>query len=123
MNETELAWAAGFFDGEGWSSKCSVSQRSGWRGHYPRLGLTQKDPRPLERFHRAIGGLGSIHGPRKLPPHTFGWQAVGRPAREAMALLSPLLSQPKLEQWERMMALIAQEQSRTQALVLFESDR
>jgi hypothetical protein len=63
---TELAWAAGFFDGEG-STMFGGARRSGAR-HYPKISITQagtieKPPEVLERFRRAVGGLGSIVGP------------------------------------------------------------
>src|SRR5256885_8714165 len=56
----ELAWAAGFFDGEGW---VGTGLRSGRR--YPRLAVAQKDRRALERFQAAVS-VGHIHGPN---PH------------------------------------------------------
>ena len=57
----ELAWAAGFFDGEG----CTTNRRA---GRLPTcIGLLicigQSDIRPLERFKKAVGGLGYIRGP------------------------------------------------------------
>ena len=55
-NREELAWAAGFFDGEGsfsWTEAaafgCAV--------------INQANKEPLERFHRAVAGLGKIYGP------------------------------------------------------------
>lgn len=52
----ELAWAAGFFDGEGWIG----TQRSKAL-RVPRLTVTQKDLRALERFRSAVGGIGHIY--------------------------------------------------------------
>lgn len=61
----ELAWAAGFFDGEGsfsWTNTaafgCAV--------------INQARKEPLERFQRAVGGLGKIYGPYK-PRHKDRW--------------------------------------------------
>lgn len=54
LNHQELAWAAGFFDGEG----CSRSA-----GYSPRVVIGQTDPRVLQRFKEAVGGLGLIYGP------------------------------------------------------------
>jgi hypothetical protein len=95
----ELAWAAGFFDGEG-----SVM----WRGQKrPELSMTvtQADRRPLERFHKAIGCLGTIRGPYR----TYYKENEGKPVwvigthgfadtQAAMALLWKWLSEPKREQ-------------------------
>src|SRR5438132_800653 len=65
VTENELAWAAGFFDGEGSASSYLPKQRlthrrqmqasqGGVRGTYPIV---------LVRFHEAIGGHGGITGP------------------------------------------------------------
>ena len=59
LNREELAWAAGFFDGEGWVGRRSPD--SG--GVQLRIGNT--DRALLERFKRAVGDLGSITGPYK----------------------------------------------------------
>jgi hypothetical protein len=51
----ELAWAAGFFDGEG----CSRSKSK----KYSVMTINQIDTEVLERFHKAVLGLGKIYGP------------------------------------------------------------
>lgn len=62
-NRAELAWAAGFFDGEGSTFVAS-------RGHYPVIGISQSDddgvPAVLVRFRDAVGGFGHINGPFRL---------------------------------------------------------
>ena len=57
MDRHDLAWAAGFFDGEGWAN------RSG-RGVQARINQSDNDgvPEVLHRFHRIIG-CGRVHGP------------------------------------------------------------
>jgi hypothetical protein len=57
MNE-ELAWAAGFFDGEGSTTVCRVSQTRA----YPRVGVGQIDRDVLDRFADAVG-VGKVYGP------------------------------------------------------------
>lgn len=52
----ELAWAAGFFDGEG----CVTSSEAGSRR--PMMFITQYDPRLLRRFRQAVG-FGKVYGP------------------------------------------------------------
>jgi hypothetical protein len=91
----ELAWAAGFFDGEG-----SIVLPRGATSIALQIG--QADRRPLERFHAAVGDLGRIEGP--TPPNPPGrlvmhrWR-VGkwRDAQAVIALLWPFLAQPKRE--------------------------
>src|SRR6266540_4363990 len=62
-SRTELAWAGGFFDGEG-------STFVATRGHYPVIGISQSDddgiPAVLVRFREAVGGYGHINGPIRL---------------------------------------------------------
>lgn len=53
----ELAWSAGFFDGEG-STTASHNYR---RINMATLTITQTEREPLERFQRATGGFGAIY--------------------------------------------------------------
>ena len=50
----ELAWAAGFFDGEGCFS---------WTKDWGCVVIHQTVLAPLERFQRAVGDIGKIYGP------------------------------------------------------------
>lgn len=55
-NQTELAWCAGFFDGEG----CfSLQTNGGYK--WVRVTIGQNNKVVLERFQAAVGGLGRIH--------------------------------------------------------------
>lgn len=58
LNAMELAWAGGLFTGEGCVTKLTRAS-----GIYPRLSIHMTDLPPLERFQRAVGGLGRINGP------------------------------------------------------------
>jgi hypothetical protein len=56
VDREDLAWAAGFFDGEG----CfSFTDRTG----YATVAVGQVEREPLERFKAAVDGLGKIYGP------------------------------------------------------------
>lgn len=59
----ELAWAAGFVDGEG---HFGFSDRTGdnRRGSTLLFSVAQVDRAPLERLQSALGGVGNITGPR-----------------------------------------------------------
>ena len=57
-SELELAWAAGFFDGEG-STSVLKAQRDKYA--YVRMSVSQKQPECLERFKAAVGGYGKIY--------------------------------------------------------------
>lgn len=65
----ELAWAAGFFDGEGNASfkrgkrgKGTVKEGHAYTSFYAKV--TQKDPTLLYRFQKALG-VGRVRGPYK----------------------------------------------------------
>ena len=64
LKREQLAWAAGFFDGEG-----SIhSANSKLKKTYPNVGITQVGAHGrelLERFQNAVGGIGKIYGPYK----------------------------------------------------------
>lgn len=94
----ELAWAAGFYDGEGCTS---VHRTNG--NHNLRISIQQIDPRPLQRFLNAIEG-GNLGGPYKSPSRKTSWSAqwhyylTGVKALGALGKLWPYLSEPKQEQ-------------------------
>lgn len=96
MNTHELAWAAGFFDGEG----CTTYAASN-RGSY-RLKLIQTGTECLERFQCAVGGLGRIRGPvqtTKYQKDTYVWEALSFEEAQAVgAMLWNFLSEPKQDQ-------------------------
>lgn len=94
LDTHELAWAAGFFDGEGTT-------------HFhpnglPQLSIGQVDREPLERFQRAVLGLGRIVGPykdtSKRKPITVYRVSNWRGAQAVIALLWKFLSTAKRQQ-------------------------
>lgn len=72
LNRIELAWAAGFFDGEGCVSR-KKNQSNGRRA--PFLQVSQTNRVVLDRFQAAVGGLGVIYGPyrQKKRTHSPYW--------------------------------------------------
>lgn len=97
--QLELAWAAGFFDGEGCTG-LDLDKRS--RRSYVRVTVTQVICGPLERFKAAVSGLGRVEGPypRPCPTHQplYRFRACGHEARQILGLLWPYLCEPKREQ-------------------------
>lgn len=57
----EIAWAAGFYDGEG--TTCCVSGDYDRKSLHLTIGQVNRDN--LMRFQKAVGGLGRIHNPMK----------------------------------------------------------
>ncbi len=51
VNNIDLAWAAGFFDGEGCVMICKRT-----KAHAVRITVSQVDPRPILRFKSMFGG-------------------------------------------------------------------
>lgn len=94
---TELAWAAGFFDGEGYTGV-----RYKPRSCTLYVDVSQTDPRPLYRLMKAIGG--KVRGPYPRVGNQKGvyrWQGGDKGTAVALARMIPYLSEPKLEQYDR----------------------
>ena len=86
MNREELAWAAGFFDGEG----TTHLNRRRW----PRVGVVQTGEYAmhlLRRFQEAVGGLGKIYGPRQQRGNwAMAWYFKTNRFEEAQAIIAML---------------------------------
>ena len=96
--DIELAWAAGFIDGEG----TFRFQRNGRsiHGHFC-MTAAQVDRRPLDRLQQAIGA-GKVYGPygpyqHNHQPH-YQFNHTGPDAAEAFLLLRPYLGPIKQRQ-------------------------
>ena len=96
---TQLAWAAGFFDGEGTTIARNDSLRPGYRQlqvSVPQTGHTGT-PAVLFRFHRAVLGMGRIEPPNA--DDTYTWRAcMFEEAQAVIALLWRYLGPVKREQ-------------------------
>jgi hypothetical protein len=95
--QLELAWAAGFFDGEG-----STSPHRDKTGYcIVQMSIGQVEREPLDRFMKVVGG--KIYGPR-AHKNRFGsrpqyrWKADGIGARAILGLLWPYLTEVKRSQ-------------------------
>lgn len=87
-NREELAWAGGFFEGEGCISQAKKASNIAFR-----LSLVNTDLEDLERFHRAVGGVGKVYGPysyKDRPTHKPQWQWVCQRFETAQAVLAML---------------------------------
>ena len=105
----ELAWAAGFFDGEGstFLSRQKVVHydrpgRPAYRANSPSLSIAQVDRRPLDRWVAVIG-VGTVRGPYK--PRTKNSRSYYRVelrgrirSHRALVQMWPYMSKPKKEQ-------------------------
>jgi hypothetical protein len=94
INREELAWAAGFYDGEG--TFCLDQGRLS-------MSLAQINPEVLIRFKAAVNGLGRVYGPyqRKVKTHSQWWVFCPTSFEHTQAIVAMLwsfLSSPKKEQ-------------------------
>jgi hypothetical protein len=98
MDRHELAWAAGFFDGEGWANRSGRAVQS-------RINQAGPDGMPavLLKFQRIVG-VGRLKGPKVAEgkQDLYWWEATSRLDVAAVAdLLGPWLSPPKRVEFER----------------------
>ena len=91
---TEVAWAAGFWDGEG----CTSLTKTG----YMSLSLNQKHIEPLERFQAAVDGLGKIYTVNTTARGiVYQWRCHDSVGRLVIPKLWPYLGQIKRDQAQR----------------------
>jgi hypothetical protein len=109
IDREQLAWAAGFFDGEG--STFAKSDRD--RPDYHQLGIAVPQaglqvPEALVRFRAAMLGMGRIDPPSKGGPHK--WRARGFvDAQQTVVLLWPYIGQVKRQQAAAAMLTVARQ--------------
>jgi hypothetical protein len=102
MDRHELAWAAGFFDGEGWANRSGRSVQSR---------INQSDntgvPAVLVKFRRIVG-VGRLKGPviEEGKQDLYWWEATSRPDVARVAnLIGPWLCEIKRAEFERALGL------------------
>lgn len=103
LDGLERAWAAGFFDGEGWTGRVRGARRNGAPNWYRmRASINQNGddgaiPAVLLRFQRAVDGAGRIDPQGQ--PGAFKWVAEDLPAVErVLGQLRPWLGTIKVAQ-------------------------
>lgn len=102
MDWCELAWAAGFFDGEGWAN--AVAQK-GRRTRQPQARVNQASPdgvpQVLLRLQAAVGGLGRIGGPQRQEKRIdlYRWEVSSRrDVERLLEMVAPWLGDVKQTQ-------------------------
>ncbi len=115
MDRTELAWAAGFWDGEGSAWLTRAEGRVRWQ---PQARINQSSregvPEVLVRFHLAIR-VGAIHGPELDPGREplYRWTASSRADIEGVYdLVGPWLGVVKRAQLRQVLAIAENDRSR-----------
>lgn len=128
MDEHELAWAAGFFDGDGWTALVRSGER---RRRRPMARINQAGtggvPQVLTRFREAVG-VGRVAGPKieEGRQDLYWWVASShRDVARAGELIGPWLSSEKRAQFSTAMGLQfsrAPRSSRAWAAGLFDAE-
>lgn len=98
MESHDFAWAAGFFDGEGWANR----QKRGVNSRINQAGLDGV-PGVLSKFQRIVG-VGRIHGPviAEGRQPLYYWDATSRPDLvRVVDRIGPWLCPVKRAQFER----------------------
>ena len=98
MESHEFAWAAGFFDGEGWANRTK-------RGVHSRINQAGLDgiPEVLIKFRRIVG-VGRIKGPviAEGRQPLYHWEATSRPdLTRVLERIGPWLCPVKRAEFER----------------------
>lgn len=111
MDREKLAWAAGFFDGEGCFSYKLRHRSDGALDRSIQVRITQADGDVLYGFAEAVG-LGRVYGPYPRPKANWSqmWQyaAYGfEQAQAIIAMLWPWLGAVKRKQAKDMLSEIA----------------
>lgn len=95
----DLAWCAGFFDGEGWITIQRRSQKykdKVYESLYLRIGINHVAPEPLHEINRVLGGklrfdkdshLRNKDGCNRKP--RYAWTASCNEAKEILVQLMP----------------------------------
>ena len=106
MDELELAWAAGLFDGEGHTG-VQKQKKQNKVYVYPLVQVVQADREVLDRFATAVG-VGSVYGPFKAygtqSKPTYHYRVTGKKARVVIDRLTPYLGTVKRLQAQRVLA-------------------
>jgi hypothetical protein len=92
--ELDLAWAAGFIDGEGYVHLQPVHKRrsDGYTNRKPRIEVAQVDPSALLKLKRILGGSIITMTPRNGRKQSFRWDLTGVRVVPALEALLPYLT-------------------------------
>ena len=105
MNQTELAWAAGLWDGEGTAGVRKNGSATSYRRIGASIRMTDRDV--ICRFDRAVGSFGKMsfdvpsiqHGRTYRPLHAVCFHSF-ESVQQLACLLWPRLSAPKRGQFK-----------------------
>lgn len=92
----DIAWAAGFIDGEGCITITKSSRDSRWHIYSVCLSVTQREREPLDKLSELFGGKVAL---RKSGKFTYyNWRLFGANAGKTIAIVRPYLHTNKRQQ-------------------------
>lgn len=97
LRHLDLAWAAGFVDGEGWIGIKRLVQRRrtdgsayGCNENYEAcLSVAQNDPAPLVKLHKLFGGSIKLHHRQQNQRISYVWQVRSKRSEKVCEELMP----------------------------------
>lgn len=109
LDTHEIAWAAGFFDGEGTTRFGHYLSRGRLCRSFS-ISIAQAEPESLNRFRKALFGLGKI-SPDRQEGRTdmWVWRVTNwRDVQACVAAMWPFLCTPKRDQARRALSHVAE---------------
>src|ERR1700693_657212 len=101
MSELEYAWAAGFFDGEGYINipvRKTIWKNKTYYSHYLRIGVNHVRPEPLKKLQAVLGGTTRLDTNVKRNRFArYFWSCSTSEAAEALRKIQPYLQNKQLE--------------------------
>ncbi len=91
----ELAWCAGFFDGEGFITIQRRNSKVGsktYESYYLRIGINHVNPAPLYEIQKILGGNIRVQNPDKIignRKQRHSWSLSCNAAKEALVQMMP----------------------------------
>lgn len=92
LNSTNLAYFAGYFDGEGY---ITMPRSQDKKAPQLRVGIGSADLEVLEAFHVTFGGGLTQEPTSTVKREIYRWSCSGEQAKIFLALLEPFLLTPK----------------------------
>lgn len=87
MNNEDIIWAAGFFDGEG----CIILRKIK-NSYAVRITVSQVNPAPITKLHQLFGGhISQQQSKNKKWKQQYKWEQDARSAIETLKLIRPYL--------------------------------
>lgn len=106
MSDTDIAWAAGLYEGEGSCIALKINDKWGAKRRYPRISLGMTDEDVVWRFH-SIMGVGRVTANKPRPGRKQMWTYQCTRREDCLSIierLRPYLGTRRLAQVDAVIA-------------------